>query len=397
MPGADRVELRSAVGLGALVLAIFLAVTTEVVPVGLLPQLTRAYRVTPSVAGLLLTVYATSVAVLAVPLVLLTARLPRKPLLLGTFGLYAVGNLLLALAPSFGVAFAGRAVGGVAHALFFPVATATAAALVPPRLQGRAIAIALSGASLGLVLGAPLLTGLGAAVDQRAAFGALALGAVLVGLVTAAALPAIPLPLRTVPKEVAGAPRTLVLVAAANLLGFLGQWTLYTYVSTLLLDRGLPEGALSATLFAIGVAGIVGLWLAGLVVDRRPRAGLLAALAASAACLVLLGIPRTGLVVTLVLLGPWAIAFGASPTLFAAASLRTRALSPSLAAAVNNSVSNVGIGGGAAVGGIAYALGGLPATVAAGAAGFVAALAVVAASRSGFPSRATPVDGGTAP
>ncbi len=387
MRGEDRIALRSAVGLGALVLATFLAVTTEIVPVGLLPQLVRAYEVPPSVAGLLLTVYAAFVAVLAVPLTLLTVRLPRKPLLLGTLVLYAAGNLLIALAPSFPVVFAGRAVGGIAHALFFSVSTAYAAALVPPRLQGRAIAIALSGASLGYVLGAPLVTGIGASVDQRAAFGVLALGAVLFGLVTAVALPDVPTPPGTVPREIAGPTRGLVLVATANLLGFLGQFSLYTYVSTLLVDRGLPEGALSATLFLIGAAGILGLWLAGLLVDRRPRAGLIGALAVPAVCVTLLGVVPAGLAPTLALVVVWGVAAGAFPTFFATASLRSQVLSPNLSAAVNNSVSNIGIGGGAAVGGLAYAVGGLPAAIGAGVLGFAAALAVVVLSRTGFPSR----------
>lgn len=391
MRGGERVDLRAAVGLGSLVLATFLAVTTEIIPVGLLPQLTRAYRVEPSIAGLLLTVYAAFVAVLAVPLTFITARLPRKPLLLATLALYAAGNLLIALAPSFPVVALGRAVGGIGHALFFSVSTAYAAALVPGRLQGRAIAIALSGASLGYVLGAPLVTGIGAAIDQRAAFGALAAGAVLVALVTAAALPAMPTPSRGVPREVAGPPRGLALVAATNLFAFLGQYTLYTFLSTLLVDRGLPERSIAASLFVVGAAGVVGLWLAGLLVDRRPRAGLLGALAVPGLCIAVLGAVRTDVPTTLVLVGLWSIASGAFPTFFAAASLRSRVLGPNLSAAVNNAVSNGGIGGGAAVGGLAYAVGGLPATIPVAAAGFAVALVLVVVSRTGIPTRPAPV------
>ena len=97
-PGGLREHLA---GLSSLALASCLAVTTEMLPVGLLPHIGTSFHVDDSVTGLLVSLYAVMVAVLAVPLTLLTARMPRKPLLLTTVLCYAVSNALVAVVNAF--------------------------------------------------------------------------------------------------------------------------------------------------------------------------------------------------------------------------------------------------------------------------------------------------------
>lgn len=386
MAGDDRIGLGAAVGLGALVFATFVAVTTELVPVGLLPALSRAFSVPESVAGLLVTVYAAFVAVLAVPLTRLTAGLPRKPLVLGTIALYVVGNLVIAVAPSFAVVCAGRVIGGVAHALFFSLWSAYAASLVPPRVQGRALAVVASGVSIGYILGVPLATSIGTALGWRAAFAALAIG----GVLTAVALPP-SAGSATAGREARGARSGLTGAAVVNALAFFGQYALYTYVATVLIGAGVRESAIGAVLLLFGATGVVGLWLAGLVIDRRPRAGLLGALVLSAVCVGALLLLQTSTVGTVAAVGAWLAGFGAIPVFCAAACLRARALSADLSAAVNNSASNVGIGLGAVVGGAVIGAAGVPAVIVLAAAAFVLSAVLVVVLRGAFPSHAQPV------
>jgi predicted MFS family arabinose efflux permease len=140
-------------GLMVLSLSVFAAVTTEIAPVSL---------------------YAVIVAVLAVPLTLATRRIPGKRLLLAAMGSYAVSNVISSLAPNLAVLAAGRAGGGVTHALFFSVFIGYVTRLVPPAQTGRALALASAGAPAGLVLGVPLATVLGNAAGWRATFAVLA-------------------------------------------------------------------------------------------------------------------------------------------------------------------------------------------------------------------------------
>src|SRR3954451_16701538 len=212
-------------GLLVLAAAVFAAVTTELLPVGLPSQIGSAFDVSNGTAGLLVSAYAVMVAVLSVPLALATRRLPRKPLLLATIASYGVSNVVGALAPTFGVLAAGRVVGGITHALFFPVCIGYAARLVPPSQTGRAMALASVGVSGGLVLGVPLSTALGAAVGWRVAFGSLAVLVAVILVGAAAVLPPVAAPRGDVVAH-PGRHLDLVTVVAANGLTYFGTYVL---------------------------------------------------------------------------------------------------------------------------------------------------------------------------
>jgi predicted MFS family arabinose efflux permease len=236
----------------------------------------------------------------------------------------------------------------------------------------------------------PLVTSIGAAVDWRAAFGALALGGVLAVLVTGTALPRIAIA-GPPDEEVRGPRSALVAAATVNAVAFFGHYALYTYVSSLLLGAGVAEGAIGAALFLFGATGVVGLWLAGLIIDRRPRAGLLGALVLAAVSIAALLVLRTSTAGTVTAAAFWLVGFGAIPVFCTAACLRAKALSPDLSSAVNNSASNVGIGLGAAVGGAVFAASGVPAVVVLAAAALAVAVLLVLLLRGGFPSEAEAV------
>ncbi|GAA4715100.1 MFS transporter [Nocardioides conyzicola] len=371
-------------GLLVLAVAVFAAVTTELVPVGLLPQISSAFDVSTGTAGLLVSAYAVMVAVLSVPLALATRRLPRKPVLLVTVGGYGVSNVVAAVAPTFGVLAAGRVVGGITHALFFSVCIGYAARLVPPTQTGRAMALASVGVSGGLVLGVPLSTAVGEALGWRVAFGAMA---VLVGLVLVMAVVVLP-PVegpRDDEDRHPGRRWDLASVVTANGLTYLGTYVLYTYVSVLLLDSGASERWVAPTLLLFGVCGLVGLRITAAQLDRRPRgSAILVPLLMAVGCgATALAYPRLALVVAAGMV--WLAAFGPAASLYQSASVRTAASAPETAGAWINASSNAGIAGGAALGGAVMASSGLT-WVAGVAAVIVAASAILALlSRSAFP------------
>ncbi|EUA86147.1 sugar (and other) transporter family protein, partial [Mycobacterium ulcerans str. Harvey] len=117
-----------------------------------------------------MSLYAVLVALLAVPLTVVTARFPRKPLLLTTLLGYAVSNTLVAIAPTFAMVAAGRAVGGVTHALFSLCASDTRLCASDTRPAGgarRCGPCARAGGRRGVrrdCVGVPLLTSVGTAV-----------------------------------------------------------------------------------------------------------------------------------------------------------------------------------------------------------------------------------------
>jgi predicted MFS family arabinose efflux permease len=337
-------------GLAILSLSVFAAVTTETMPVGLLPAIGRAFAVPESTAGLLVSLYGVMVAVLAVPLTLATRRAPARRLLLMTMGSYAASNVISALAPNFAVLAAGRAVGGVTHALFFSVFIGYATRLVPPAQTGRALALASAGAPAGFVLGVPLATALGNAAGWRAAFAALAALMAVVLVLVAVLLPDVR-PQADERRPAPGRLRQLVPVVGSNTLAFLGQYTLYTYVSVLLLRSGAPAGAVGPILLVFGAFGLIGIWLASPRLDRHPRGSALVTLAILGAGIAAAGaFSLLGLVIVAGAI--WNGAFGAVPPVYQTAAVRPQATSPELAGAWINASANAGIAAGAALGGV---------------------------------------------
>jgi predicted MFS family arabinose efflux permease len=332
-------------------LSVFAAVTTEMAPVGLLPAIGHAFGIAESTAGLLVSLYAVIVAALAVPLTLATKRIPGKRLLLVAMGSYAVSNVISALAPSLAVLAAGRAVGGVTHALFFSVFIGYVTRLVPPAQTGRALALASAGAPAGFVLGVPLATALGNAVGWRAAFAALAALMAVAGVLVAVMVPDVGSQADE-RRPVPGGLRQMVTVIGSNTLVFLGQYTLYTYVSVLLLRSGASSLAVGPILLVFGVFGLIGVWSAGPRLDRHLRSSALVILAILAAGIAAAGAAFPVLTLVIVAGAVWNGAFGAVPSIYQTAAVRTGTTSPELAGAWINAASNTGIAAGAALGGV---------------------------------------------
>jgi predicted MFS family arabinose efflux permease len=372
-------------GLFILALAAFASVTTEMLPVGLLPAIGKAFGVGASTTGLLVSLYALMVAALAIPLTLATRRVPGKRLLLAAMGCYAVSNLIAATAPSFGVLAAGRAVGGATHALFFSVVIGYATRLVPPAQMGRALAFSSAGVSAGFILGVPLATALGNAVGWRAAFAALTALTVL-----ASALIAMLPDVRPQPGErraATGRRRQMTAVIGSNTLAFLGHYTLYTYVSVLLLRSGAGASAVGPILLVFGVFGLIGVMTAGPRLDRHPRSSALVILALLAAGILAAGASYRVLALVIVAGAIWNGAFGPAPSMFQAAAVGTGSTSPELAGAWINGTCNIGIAGGAALGGVILGGAGLRDVAWVAAALVVVSVLIAGFARSAFPAR----------
>jgi predicted MFS family arabinose efflux permease len=373
-------------GLIILSLSVFAAVTTEMAPVGLLPEIGHAFGVAESTAGLLVSLYAVLVAALAVPLTLATRRIPGKRLLLVAMSSYVVSNVISALAPSLAVLAAGRAVGGVTHALYFSVFIGYATRLVPPAQTGRALALASVGVPAGFVLGVPLATALGNAAGWRAAFAALAALMAVAGVLVAVMLPDVR-PQADEHRPAPGRRRQLVTVIGSNTLAFLGQYTLYTYVSVLLLRSGASASTVGPILLVFGAFGLIGVWSAGRRLDRHLRGSALVILAILAAGIAAAGAALPVLALVIVAGAVWNGAFGAVPSVYQTAAVRTQATSPELAGAWINASSNTGIAAGAALGGVVLGRAGIREVAWLAAALVIGAIVLVLLARRAYLSR----------
>src|SRR5882762_1501805 len=118
------------VALYALAAGAFGIGVTEFVIMGLLLEVSADLGVTISAAGLLISGYALGVVAGAPLLGILTARLPRKGLLIGLMVVFTLGNAACALAPGYWTLMAARVLTAFAHASFFGVGSVVATGVV---------------------------------------------------------------------------------------------------------------------------------------------------------------------------------------------------------------------------------------------------------------------------
>lgn len=351
---------------------IFVAVTSEFLPIGLLPQLTAELGISEAQVGLLITVFAGTVVVATAPLTHATRAVPRKGLLVVLLAVFAVANLVAALAPSYEVLLTSRVIGGAAHGVFWAVVTPYAARLVPPERLASAVAIATSGATVATVAGVPLGTLLGSAVGWRASFAVIAGLVVVIAALIIAVLP--PVEHLADARDfayVAGrrsrdATLAPVLVLCATVvLVTLGHATFYTYIAAWVIEvAGFDAGAVAGILLLFGAAGALGVVMAGVLGDRLPRVLLPVLLVGVGLSVAGLAAAASAPLAVIVLIVLWSAFLGGVPVIFQARLLQTA--SPALrdiAAAWLTVAFNVGIGGGALLGGLvigAWSLAALP-------------------------------------
>ena len=244
-----------------LTLAAFAVGTAEFIVAGILPTLANDLSVTIPVAGLLVSGYALAVAFGGPLLALLTAHLPRKPLIVTMVALFAVGQVLCAIAPNYPTLLIARMLVALTHGLFFGNASTLARDLVPPKRQGAALALVMAGVPVANLLGVPAGAWLGHWLGWRATFWAIGLFAALATLAIAALLPSThhdeeePLPWHT---QLSGLlnHRVLLSYLAIGVL-LVGALAFGTYqVPFLTAVTGVAEAATPPYLLAYGVGPV---------------------------------------------------------------------------------------------------------------------------------------------
>lgn len=310
LPAPRRFPLAAMVVLATIA---FTAITTELLPSGLLPQISEGLSVSEPVAGYLAAAYAAVIVVTVIPAARLLAKVPRKTLLVSLVLTFALSNVLVGLAPNFTAAMAARLVGGLAHGLLWTTMAPFVSRVVPADKVGKALAIVFSGNSLGLAIGAPLGTALGTLFGWRAAFLFLAgFGLLLTGL-AAWLLPQV----RRIPNAVRPSMRMAIAqpgvksIAVAWPLLVLAHFALFTYIAPFIREAGLPDYAISLSLTVLGASGLVGIWIAGITVDSRPRRSLIITTAAIAAAMLLLPLGGDSIPIALILMAVWGAGLGA--------------------------------------------------------------------------------------
>ena len=351
---------RTVVALVALALGGFAIGTTEFVTMGLLPDIADSVGVDIPSAGHVISAYAVGVVVGAPVIAALSARLPRKGLLMSLMGALLVGNGLTALAPGYRTLMAARFLSGLPHGAYFGVASLVAASLVAPRLRGRAVSSVMLGLAVALVAGVPVATWLGQNLGWRAAYWVVVVLAAATVAAVAAVVPSSPgRPDATVRGELAALKRPqVVLTLLVGVVGFGGMFALYSYIAPVATEvAGLSRGTVPLVLLCYGLGGIVGTAVGGRLADWalfRSLVGTVLVLGVLLALIALVSPWAPGLFIGVFIVS---VAASAMAILLQLRLMETAGDAQMLGAALNHSALNAANALGAWLGGLVIAAG----------------------------------------
>lgn len=337
-----------------LAVAAFVFNTTEFVPVGLLPDIAEDFSMDISRTGLLMTIYAWAVTIFSLPLTMLTARLERRRLLIFLFLIFIASHALAAVAWSFSSLLVARLGIAMAHSVFWAITIPLAVRLAPKGNKTKALSFIVTGSSLATVLGVPLGTVIGHHFGWRMTFALIGVIAAVILLLLWRVLPALQSQssgnFKVVPALLKRPSLQYIYVSLA--LVMTAHFTASTYISPYLQDvGGMSNNIVVMMLFVIGLAGILGGILFARYAGRHTSPMLLLSLVGLTLSLALLYFS----VMHWWALIPLAIVWGMVITLIAmllqSKVLEKAADAPDIGIAIFSGVFNIGIGGGALLGG----------------------------------------------
>jgi predicted MFS family arabinose efflux permease len=227
-----------------------------------------------------------------------------------------VSGLIVALAPSYSLFMAGRALIGVVIGGFWSMSTAVVMRLVSEQEVPRALALLNGGNALATTVAAPLGSFLGQYIGWRGAFFCvvpLALATLVWQFKTLPSMPSRERSSAAATFKVLARPQVPLGMLAVGLF-FAGQFALFTYLRPFLETvTALSVSTLSAMLLIVGLAGLAGTWLIGLLL-RNSLYGLLIAMPlAMAAVAVGLTLIGSSALAVAILLAVWGLIGTAAP------------------------------------------------------------------------------------
>lgn len=352
-------QAQPALVLFALAVGAFAIGTTEFAAMSLLPFFARDLGIDVPTAGHAISAYALGVVTGAPVIAAFGARLPRRHLLIGLMALFAIGNGLSALSPSYGWMLVFRFLSGVPHGAYFGVAALVAAKLVPIEKRAQAIARVMSGLTIATVLGVPVANWMGQALGWRSGF----------FVVTALAIATMTLVALYAPRDAgdpkASAARELTALAKPQVwltlltgaIGFGGLFAVYTYVASTMIEvTGVSEVWVPLILMIFGVGMTIGNLVAAWMADRALNRTVILVLLWSAGALALFPL-MAGNIWTLSLIIFLIGAGGGLGTPLQARLMDVSGDAQTLAAALHHSAFNVANALGPWLGGMAIAAG----------------------------------------
>ncbi len=339
----------------------FVGILSELVPSGVLPQMTEGLGVSESQVGFLVGVYALASAIGAIPLISATLAINRKKLLIALLIGFAISNFIVAISSSYAVIVACRILGGICAGVMWPMIAAYGTRLVPENMHGKAITVIMSGNTLGVSIGMPAITMIGITYGWRVEFTVLSLFIVAIAVLSYFYLPSVPgekLSTSNSPLALIKMP-TIWIVLLLTFLSVAAHYGIYTYITLLVETIDFP-GGVGMALLIFGIGSVISVFVSAKYIDAYLRPLIVVMLAVGGIAMAMFLAFRGTAGISHVAFFLWGLAFGPLVTMFQTAVSKQVEEAKDVATSLQSSVFNFAIMIATWIGGML--LNGLPAT-----------------------------------
>lgn len=335
-------------------IAAFIFNTTEFAPVGLLSDIGASFQMDSERVGIMLTIYAWCVALLSLPLMLVTGKMERRSLLAVLLLIFTASHVLSAFAWSFNSLLWSRFGIAITHAIFWSINASLAIRIAPPGKRTQALSMIATGTALALVLGVPIGRLIGQFMGWRATFG-------LIGLSSLALMIALIYALPRLPSENAGSLKSvpmlfrrpaLVCIYLLVVVVVTSHYTAYSYIEPFMTTVANQDGGFTTLLLLLfGLAGLLGSTLFSSLGTRFASHLLIGAISLLTLCMGLLLLAASHKIEMTLLCIIWGMSIMIINLSLQVSVLSLAPDATDVAMSMMSGIYNIGIGAGALAGG----------------------------------------------
>ncbi|TLE01206.1 sugar transporter [Helicobacter muridarum] len=335
--------------------AVFVFNTSEFIPIGLLSLIANDFGMSDAHTGIMITIYAWVVALVSLPLMLLLSNIALKRLMLFTIAIFVLSHIASALSQNYYTLIASRIAVACAHAIFWSIASPMAVRIVQPNKQGLALSFIITGGAIAIILGLPLGRVIGLYIGWRMSFLAIGILAFLTLIMLWQAFPKLEstdsISLAILPKIFKNKSLMAIYLITAALIT--AHFTAYSYIEPFLAKVAhFSEDGITLTLVAFGLVGVVGSAIFARFYEGRAKLFVGFAIFGVCICLFMLNFGAISAYAMIMVCLIWGLSMNFFNLAFQSQIIALCPKGTAIAMSIFSGIYNVGIGGGAAIGGL---------------------------------------------